>query len=127
MMFYDRLFEIDPKLRKLFKEDVSDQSKKLMQMIATAVNALDKLETIVPAVKALGARHVDYGVVDQHYDTVAEALLRTLEKGLGEAFTPEVKASWTAAYIVLSDTMKAAAKSQKKLKTGKIRADRPAD
>ena len=54
-MFYDRLFEIDPKLRKLFKEDVSDQSKKLMQMIATAVNALDKLETIVPAVKALGA------------------------------------------------------------------------
>ena len=69
MMFYDRLFEIDPKLRKLFKEDVSDQSEKLMQMIATAVNALDKLETIVPTVQALGARHVDYGVVDQHYTT----------------------------------------------------------
>ena len=116
MMFYDRLFEIDPKLRKMFNEDVSEQSRKLMQMIAAAVNALDKLETIVPAVQALGTRHVDYGVVDQHYDTVAEALLWTLEKGLGEAFTPKVKESWTAAYIVLADTMKAAAKTAKSRK-----------
>ena len=56
-----------------------------MQMIATAVNALDKLETIVPAVQALGTRNVDYGVVDQHYETVAEALLWTHSKGSGGA------------------------------------------
>jgi hemoglobin-like flavoprotein len=56
---------------------------------------------------------VDYGVVDQHYETVAAALLWTLEKGLGEAFKPEVEASWTAAYVVLADTMKTAAKTTK--------------
>lgn len=109
MMFYGRLFELDPSLRPLFKIDIAEQSKKLMQMLAVAVNSLDNLAAIVPAVQALGARHAEYGVKDSDYATVAEALLWTLQAGLGDAFTPEVKTSWVAAYTVLADTMKAAA------------------
>jgi hemoglobin-like flavoprotein len=110
MLFYDRLFTLDPSLRPLFKGDIAAQSKKLMQIIAVAVGSLDRLETIVPAVQALGARHKEYGVAEAHYDTVAAALFWTLEQGLGPDFTPEVATSWGAAYAVLSDTMKTAAR-----------------
>jgi hemoglobin-like flavoprotein len=110
MLFYTRLFEIDPTLRALFKGDIETQSKKLMQMIAVAVNGLDQLDTIVLAVEALGVRHAGYGVTDTHYDTVASALLWTLEQGLGDAFTPHVREAWTEAYLLLAGTMKAAAR-----------------
>ncbi len=109
-MFYARLFEIDPGLRPLFKGDIGEQSRKLMQVLATAVNALDRIETIVPTVQALGARHVAYGVEEAHYDTVAAALLWTLERGLGDRFAPSVRDAWVAAYTLLSETMKAAAR-----------------
>src|SRR5882757_3954680 len=105
LLFYERLITLDPSLKPLFKGDIPEQSRKLMQMITVAVNGLDKLETIVPAVQALGARHARYGVVDAHYDIVAAALLWTLERGLGPAFTPDVSAAWVAAYTLLADTM----------------------
>lgn len=108
-LFYGKLFEMDPELKSLFKGDMKEQGRKLMAMIGTAVNALDKLESVVPAVQNLGRRHVDYGVKDEDYDTVGGALLWTLETGLGEAFTPEVKEAWVTVYGVLADTMKAAA------------------
>jgi len=111
LLFYERLFTLDPALKPLFKGDIGEQSRKLMQMITVAVNGLDKLDTIVPAVQALGARHARYGVADAHYDTVASALLWTLARGLGPAFTQEVAAAWVAAYTLLADTMKAAAKA----------------
>lgn len=110
LMFYERLFQLDPSLRLMFKGDITEQSRKLMQTLATVVGALDKLETVVPAVQALGARHAGYGVRDGHYDTVAQALLWTLKNGLGAAFTPEVEASWVAAYTILADTMTASAR-----------------
>ena len=108
MLFYERLFTLDPALRPLFKGDIEVQSKTLMRMITTAVDGLDRLETIVPAVEALGVRHAGYGVAEAHYQTVAEALLWTLQQGLGPAFTPEVSAAWTATYGVLAGTMKTA-------------------
>src|SRR5829696_5294955 len=82
-LFYGRLFEIDPSLRPLFKGDLGEQGRKLMQMIGVAVNGLDALDQLVPAVKEMGRRHAGYGVTDAHYDAVAGALLWTLEKGLG--------------------------------------------
>ena len=108
-LFYGRLFEIDPSLRPLFKGDLVEQGKKLMTMICVAVKGLDTLDELVPAVKNLGRRHATYGVTDAHYDTVGGALLWTLEKGLGSAFTPDVKAAWTTVYTVLATTMKAGA------------------
>lgn len=110
-LFYGKLFELDPELKSLFNGDMVEQGKKLMKMIGTAVNSLDKLETIVPAVQDLGKRHVDYGVKDEHYDTVAEALLWTLGTGLGDSFTDEVKGAWTETYVTLATVMKEAANS----------------
>jgi len=108
-LFYGRLFEVDPSLKPLFRGDIKDQGKKLMATIKIAVQSLDRLEALVPVVQALGRRHLAYGVRDEHYDTVGGALLWTLEKGLGEAFTPEVKEAWTIVYGVLAKVMKDAA------------------
>jgi hemoglobin-like flavoprotein len=102
-LFYARLFELDPELRPLFRGDLQEQGRKLMTMLATAVAALDRLETIVPAVR--GARHAGYGVTEEHYATVGAALLWTLEKGLGAEFTPAVRDAWTSVYSLLANTM----------------------
>ena len=101
-LFYQRLFQLDPSLRHLFKSDMRDQGKKLMQMLSVAVHALDRLDTIAPAVQAMGKRHVNYGVALKDYETVGTALLWTLEQGLGEAFTPEVREAWAEVYNVLT-------------------------
>jgi len=108
-LFYGKLFSLDPSLKPLFKGDIKEQGRKLMSMIGTAVNGLTRLDEIVPAVQALGVRHAGYGVKPAHYGTVATALLWTLEKGLGDAFTPEVKEAWVGAYTLLAKTMQDAA------------------
>ncbi|MEM8868491.1 MAG: globin family protein [Verrucomicrobiota bacterium] len=108
-LFYGKLFELDPSLKPLFTSDIVEQGKKLMTMITTAVRGLTKLDQIVPAVQAMGKRHAGYGVKDQHYDTVAAALLWTLGQGLGDEFTPEVEAAWVKTYTLLATTMKDAA------------------
>ena len=105
-LFYERLFEIDPSLRPMFRGDLEEQGRKLMQMIGVAVGSLRRLEQIVPAVEDLGRRHAGYGVRDEHYATVAAALLWTLEAGLGEEFTPETRAAWAAMYEVVAAAMK---------------------
>ena len=104
-LFYGRLFEIAPQVRAMFPGDISEQKKKLMAMLGTVVAGLNNLDTLMPAVRALGRRHGGYGAKAQHYAPVGSALLWTLEKGLGEAFTPEVRDAWATAYIVLSTTM----------------------
>ena len=108
-MFYRRLFELDPSLKKLFRGDMTEQGRKLMNMIGAAVRGLDNVERLVPVLQNLGRRHCGYGVKDKDYATVAQALLWTLEKGLGAGFTPAVKEAWVAVYTVMADTMKAAA------------------
>ncbi len=108
-LFYGRLFELDPSLKPLFKGDMKEQGKKLMQMLAVAVTNLTKLDEITPAVEDLAKRHVDYDVKAEHYDTVGEALLWTLEQGLGDSFTTETKEAWTTVYATLATVMKKAA------------------
>ena len=108
-LFYRRLFELDPSLERMFRGDMSEQRRKLMQMLTAAVKGLDRLDQLVPVVQDLGRRHATYGVEDRHYDTVGAALLWTLEKGLGKAFTPETKEAWTTVYGILATTMKQAA------------------
>lgn len=108
-LFYGKLFNLDPSLKPLFKGDMVEQGRKLMKMINTAVNSLDRLDAILPGVQQLGIRHIGYGVKDEHYDTVGTALLWTLEAGLGEAFTADTKVAWATVYGALADTMRTAA------------------
>ncbi|MBW7941348.1 MAG: hemin receptor [Candidatus Kuenenia stuttgartiensis] len=112
-MFYRHLFETDPSLRQLFKRDIKKQGRMLMQMIDFAVKGLDDPEIILPAIQALGKRHVGYGVKEEHYETVGNALLWTLEQGLGDAFTLEVKEAWSEAYKLLAGVMIEAASGSK--------------
>ncbi len=108
-LFYGRLFEIAPQVRSLFPSDMSQQKMKLMSMIGTAVNNLHQVEKIIPAVQDLGRKHVGYGVTVEQYKPVGEALIWTLEKGLGDACTPEVKAAWVTTYQTLEKAMTDAA------------------
>ena len=111
-LFYARLFELAPQVRPLFKADLSDQGRKLMLMLAQITGKLSQLETLVPAAQALARRHVAYGAQAAHYAVVGQALLDTLEKGLGEEFTPQVREAWTSAYATLSAVMIEAAAQQ---------------
>jgi len=104
-LFYKNLFAADPSLQRLFKGDMAQQGKKLMQMIGAAVGKLNDLNTLVPLLQTLGKRHARYGVKDAHYATVGAALLLTLNQGLGNAFTPAVKAAWTEVYGAMAHVM----------------------
>jgi hemoglobin-like flavoprotein len=114
VLFYRRLFEIEPSLQGMFRGNMAEQRKKLMQMLTAAVKGLDRLDQLVPVVQELGRRHARYGVVDAHYDTVGAALLWTLEKGLGAEFTPEAREAWATVYGLLATTMKEAARESLK-------------
>jgi hemoglobin-like flavoprotein len=104
-IFYDRLFEVAPSVKAMFPADMTEQRKKLMGMLAAVVGGLGNLESILPAASALAKRHVGYGAKPEHYPVVAGALLYTLEKGLGEGWTPELADAWTAVYGTLSGYM----------------------
>ena len=109
-IFYDHLFELRPDYRSMFPEDMEEQRGKLMTTLAAVVQSLNTLESIIPTVEDLGRRHVGYGVADSDYEPVGAALLYTLERGLGDGWTPDVAEAWTTAYGVLADVMiKAAA------------------
>jgi hemoglobin-like flavoprotein len=109
-LFYARLFEIDPSLRKLFSGDMKRQGTMLMSMIGSAVRGLSDANALIPVLIALGRRHTGYGVVEAHYGTVANALLWTLEQGLGDEFTPEVRNAWVAAYTLMASVMQQGAR-----------------
>ena len=105
-IFYSKLFEYDPKLRSLFKGDMKDQGKKLMATLKIAVKSLDDLSALVPVVQNLAAKHIDYGVTVDDYTPVGNALLFTLKTGLGDAFTPELRAAWVEVYTTLANVMR---------------------
>jgi nitric oxide dioxygenase len=105
IIFYDRLFEVAPQVRAMFPDDLTEQRKKLMATLAIVVGGLTNLDAVLPAASALAKRHVGYAAKPEHYAVVGSALLWTLEKGLGEAWTPELEEAWAAAYGLLSGYM----------------------
>ena len=107
-LFYARLFEVAPEVKPLFKGDMKVQGAKLMAAIAMVVGSLDRLDAVIDQVRNLARRHVGYGVKAEHYAVVGAALLWTLQQGLGDGFTPEVRDAWGAAYGTLSSAMIAA-------------------
>jgi len=106
-IFYRRLFEIDPNLRPLFaKVSMDEQIRKLVTMLDLVVKWLDVPERLVPVLKQLGERHTKYGVQDEHYSKVGSALIGTLEEGLGDKFTPELRSAWNEAFLLISSLMR---------------------
>jgi hemoglobin-like flavoprotein len=105
VLFYERLFEIAPPVKAMFPPDMTEQRRKLMATLATVVNGLGDLNSILPAASALAKRHVSYGAKAEHYPVVGAALLWTLEKGLGDGWTPQIAEAWTTAYGTLSGYM----------------------
>ncbi|RZL84563.1 MAG: hemin receptor [Sphingomonas sp.] len=103
--FYRRLFELAPDTRALFRNDMAEQGRKLFLTLATVVDALDRLEFIVPVARELAIRHISYGAKDRHYEAVGSALIETLRAGLGPAFDQDTEEAWSAAYAFLSGTM----------------------
>lgn len=113
-LFYNRLFEIAPAVKPMFRNPMPEQSKKLLSMLAYVIGKLDKLDDIIDEVSKLAVRHVQYGVREEHYGVVAVALLWTLEQGLGDDWTPSVKEAWIACYTILSGSMIQAANQSEK-------------
>src|SRR3981081_1126384 len=105
VIFYDRLFEVAPSVKAMFPADMTEQRKKLMAMLAPGVGGLGHLESVLPAASALATRHVSYGAKAEHYPVVGGALLGTLEKGLGDGWTPDLADAWSTAYGTLSGYM----------------------
>jgi hemoglobin-like flavoprotein len=112
--FYSKLFNDTPALRKMFPRNMDEQYRKLMDMLSTVVARLDNLNELTDDIAAMAQRHVQYGVRPAHYKLVGKALLWTLEQGLGNDWTDEVKKAWSTCYAVLSDTMINAASSPSK-------------
>jgi len=109
MTFYDRLFQLDPSLHHTFHGPQAEQARKLGHVLNVVVNGLSRPRQILGAVEELGRSHLTYGVRPEHYATVGAALLWTVQTGLGDAFTSQVREAWTCAYLFLSSTMQRAA------------------
>ena len=108
-IFYAELFAIDPSLRQMFKGSMQEQHQKLLSALAMVVRSLHTPEKIIGAAQKLAVKHLDYGVAPVHYTYVGNALLRTLKKGLGDQFTPELRDAWVEAFRTLATVMKQAA------------------
>ncbi len=106
LLFYERVFTLAPGTRALFDDDIAPQARKTMAAVKTAVDGLADLDVVGPFLARLGGRHVRYGVRLEHFDVVGEALLWTLEQGLGERFTPAVRDAWIAAWNVIAGAMR---------------------
>ena len=109
-LFYERLFSIAPETRAMFRSDMDAQSQKLLDTLALAIASLRDLPSLVAMLEALALRHVGYGVQEKQYDAVGAALLWTLERVLGPAFTPEARDAWATLYGTVADVMRNAAK-----------------
>lgn len=104
-LFYNRLFEVAPAVRPMFKSDIKEQSRKLMNMVTLIVSKLQKLDEVANDIKALSKRHGQYGAKPEHYRVVGECLVWTLKQGLGDKWNPELEQAWLAVYKKLAEAM----------------------
>ncbi|HEX6880485.1 MAG TPA: globin domain-containing protein [Terriglobales bacterium] len=113
LLFYGRLFDLDPSLRKLFHIDMKEQSQKLVAMLDAIVSGIEDWDRIVPVLRELGQRHVNYGVKGAHYDTLCSALVWAFGQGLQPGFDDETRAAWTAVIQSVNEQMKIGAEELK--------------
>lgn len=102
-LFYDRLLELDPTLRPMFKGDMEEQGRKFMRMLALIVSNLHQPEELKRRIQSMSQRHIVHGVKPEHYETVSAALLWSLEQGLGKEFTPAMREAWQSAYSIIAE------------------------
>ncbi|MBL0871507.1 MAG: hypothetical protein IBJ18_13120 [Phycisphaerales bacterium] len=112
--FYTRLFRTAPGVRSLFPQDMTQQKKHLLSAVALVVKNADKLETLEKPLQEMGARHVVYGAKKEHYAVVRDTMLETIGSLAGPAWTPELKADWTAALNAVAGAMIRGAESFEK-------------
>jgi nitric oxide dioxygenase len=105
MLLYERIFTLVPQVRGLFADDIAPQAKRTIGAVKFAVERLGRLDEVAPYLVKLGARHVNYGVEPEHFPVVGAALMWTLEQGLGDTFTAEVRDAWAAAWEIVGGSM----------------------
>jgi nitric oxide dioxygenase len=108
-LFYDRLFDVAPEVRRLFPDDLAAQKRKLMALLSTCVGKVHDFGALAPVIRELGKRHAGYGARHEHYMIVEEALLCAMAEGLGGVFVPDVRSAWTKVYRLLAKIMQAGA------------------
>jgi len=113
-VFYSKLFIDVPYVKHLFKIPRQEQSKKLIEMLSAIIGRLDRLDELTADIRQLALRHVEYGVKAEDYKAVGNALIWTLQQGLGSDWTAEVEQAWISCYKILSETMINAAGYEKK-------------
>src|SRR6266496_812139 len=107
LLFYGKLFEMDPSTRGLFQNDISLQGRKLMDMLAEVVNSLDDFQSLKPRLAELGRKHAGYGVHQKHYETLTSALLWAIAQALEGNFNSSTKEAWRLAISTICEAMKA--------------------
>ena len=109
-IFYERLFAANPAIAVMFRRtDMREQKNKLIHALCAVVDSLERLEDMFPLLAELGQRHTGYGVQPAHYQQVGAALIETLEAGLAERWTEELKEAWIALYEIVSGVMQSGA------------------
>lgn len=96
LLFYGRMFELDPSLRALFKIDLVAQSKKLTDTLSAVADSLDRFDEMRPRLRDLGRKHLEYGVRPGHYLILSEAMLWALRQALQQDFSDQTRAAWVA-------------------------------
>jgi len=112
-LFYGRLFEIAPQLRPLFRLEIAQQSRKLLDMLTTIVGAIDNFEALRPRLGELGHKHVAYGAKPEHYESLRVALLWAMGNALDLEFDRETKAAWAQLLGMVSTAMIEGAEGRK--------------
>jgi len=98
MLFYDRLFEIAPELRGLFRADMAGQGMRFMSTMSVILQNLDDPEALGPYLERLAIGHGAYGVKPKHFRPMGQALIQTMRETLGSGFPEDAAAAWGAAY-----------------------------
>lgn len=112
---YDRLFEVAPAARALFSQNLQTQRDKLLATLTTVVRASRNLDALSTELVALGRAHQEYGVKPEHYDILVDVVLWTLERYLGDAFTPSHRDAWISFLSIIADTMEPARRQDRTL------------
>lgn len=124
LIFYQRLFAVAPQVRPLFSTQIEVQSKKLTQMLTAVIGLAEKPEEFRSTLEELGARHVEYGALPDHYPIVVDALLEMLEKVLGSEFTPKLRNLWAGILNTIAQMMMNGAERVARIPIGVGRCER---